>query len=58
VIFEPALSAVLPRAAEFPVATPSGSANSLGPITPSRRDPASGRNDVLNVYTRPDRVNQ
>ena len=34
VVFESALSAVLPRAAEFPVATPSGSANSLGPITP------------------------
>ena len=34
VVFESALSAVLPRAAEFPIATPSGSANSLGPITP------------------------
>jgi hypothetical protein len=34
VVFEPALSAVLPRATEFPIATPSGSANSLGPITP------------------------
>jgi hypothetical protein len=35
VVFEPALSAVLPRATNFPVATRSGSANSLGPITPA-----------------------
>jgi hypothetical protein len=35
VVFEPALSAVLPRATKFPVATRSGSANSLGPIAPA-----------------------